>query len=307
MKKLYFIFILILLICKSVSGQKYFPFPTENVNWNIYFEYSRSENPPDTVLLRYTLHGDTTINQVKYKKLCLESGDTLHPEIEAVGGLREKDKKIYFIGNDYLGNPHFEECLLYDFNKQTGDTVKHDNFDTFYSIIENIDSVEIDGEYRKRYKVYSRNNFLFPDQEYWIEGIGSIKNGLLGNITDVPTCGYYYWEHVCFRENGQVKYLNPSFKECFPDYLMTSINENNETSKINIYPNPFSTELHIDNIQPAENLNVRIVDILGRIIVHKELTSKNNIINVPETRGILLVMITDKYYHILKKEKIIQK
>jgi len=270
-------------------------------------EYSLSESPTDTVLLRYTLHGDTSINQVNYKKLCLESGDTLNPEIEAIGGLREQDKKIYFIGQDFLGNPHYEESLLYDFNKQIGDTVKHDNYGTFYSIIENIDSIEIDGEYRKRYKVYASNNYYFPGQEYWIEGIGSIKNGLLGNITMIPTCCYHYWEHVCFRENEQVKYLNPSFSECFPDYLLTSINENIEIFEINIYPNPFSNELHIDNIQPDENINVRIVDNLGRILVHKELTTKNNIINVPEISGLLIVIVIDDNYQILKREKIIQK
>jgi len=150
MRNLPIISILILFLIPGVNGQKYFSFPTENVNWNVYLEYSISESPTDTVLLRYTIHGDTIINQIAYKKLCLESGDMLDPEIESVGGLREQDKKIYFIGQDFLRNPHYEESLLYDFNKQIGDTVKHDNYGTSYSIIENIDSIEIDGEYRKR-------------------------------------------------------------------------------------------------------------------------------------------------------------
>ncbi|MBA7580749.1 hypothetical protein ES708_22643 [subsurface metagenome] len=307
MRNLPIISILILFLIPRVNGQKYFSFPTENVNWNVYLEYSISESPTDTVLLRYTIHGDTIINQIAYKKLCLESGDTLDPEIESVGGLREQDKKIYFIGQDFLRNPHYEESLLYDFNKQIGDTVKHDNYGTCYSIIENIDSIEIDGEYRKRYEVYASNNYYFPDQEYWIEGIGSIKNGLLGNITMIPMCCYHYWEHVCFKENEQVKYLNPSFNECFPDYLLTSINETIEIFEITIYPNPFSSELHIDNIQLDENINVRIVDNLGRILVHKELTTNNNIINVPEISGFLIVIVIDDNYQILKREKIIQK
>jgi len=296
-----------LLMYIGLNGQNYYPFPVENVNWNVYLEYSLHENPTDTVLLRYTLHGDTTINLVNYKKLCLESGDTLNPEIETIGGLREQDKKIYFIGQDFLGHPHEEELLLYDFNAQIGDTVKHDNYGTIYSIIENIDSIEIDGEYRKRYKVYASNNYYFPDQEYWIEGIGSIMNGLLGNITSIPLCCYHYWEHICFKENEQVKYLNPSFSECFPDYLLNSMNECFEISKINIYPNPFSNELHIDNIKPHEKIYVRIIDNLGRMIVHKKLTAQNNIIIVPEISGSFLVLIINNNYQILKKEKIIQK
>jgi len=130
---------------------------------------------------------------------------------------------------------------------------------------------------------------------------------LLGNITLIPICCYHYWEHVCFKEDEQVKYLNPSFNECFPDYLLTSKNEKIELFKINIYPNPFSSKLHIDNILPDENINVRIVDILGRILVHKELTTNNNIINVPEISGLLIVIVIDDDYQILKREKIIQK
>ena len=118
MKRTTSIFALILLLEIGVYAQKYFPFPTENVNWNVYLEYSISENPTDTLLLRYTLHGDTIINQVVYKNLCLESGDTLNPKIESIGGLRETDQKVYFIGQDFLSFPHDEELLLYDFNKQ---------------------------------------------------------------------------------------------------------------------------------------------------------------------------------------------
>ena len=130
---------------------------------------------------------------------------------------------------------------------------------------------------------------------------------MLGHITSIPTCCYHYWEHICFRENEQVKYLNPSFTECFPDYLLSFINENIDIYEIHIYPNPFSSELHIDNIQPDENITVQVADNLGRILVHKKLNAKNNIINVPEISGLLIVILIDDNCQILKREKIIQK
>lgn len=306
MKNLILILSIFLTHNLVVKSQRYFPFPTENVYWNVYLELSIHENPLDSTLLRYTIHGDTLINQIVYRKLCIESGDIANPKIKTVGGLREHNKKIYFTGYDYLGSYHNKELLLYDFSKQIGDTIYHDNHGNNYSIIENIDSVELDGEYRKRFKVNSRHNYSFKDQEYWIEGIGSIKNGLLGHITDIPTCCYHFWEHVCFKENGRIKYLNPSFSDCFPAKLLSSINDNFEFSKINIYPNPFSNKLHIDNIPDNKNLSIQIIDSMGRLVLKKELRTESNSVQMPVIKGIYIVLIMDDNGQIIKNERIIQ-
>lgn len=308
MKNLILILFLILTFNLIVKSQRYFPFPTENVNWNVYLELSIHENPVVKNLLRYTVHGDTLINQTIYRKLCVETGDTANPKIKSVAGLRENNKKIYFIGKDFLGLQHYyTELLLYDFSKLVGDTVFHDKHGSNFSIIENIDSVELDGEYRKRFKVYSSHNYSFKDQEYWIEGIGSIKNGLLGHITDIPTCCYHFWEHVCFKENGHVKYLNSSFSDCFSATLLSSINDNFEFPTINIYPNPFSDKLHIDNIPDNKNLSIQIIDSMGRLVQKKELRTESNTVQMPVIKGIYIVLIMDDNGQIIRNERIIQK
>ena len=198
MKYLIMIFILILTLISSLRSQNYFPFPKEDVNWNVYFLSSCDDDiQPTAYLIRYTIHGDTSINEIMYNKLCIESGDILNPKITSIGGIRELDKKIYFNGQNPIGESPYEEVLLYDFTKLVGDTIKHDSYGQYYSVIEDIDSILIDGSYRKRYKVNISGFFQNPD--YIVEGIGSIKNGLLGHITTIPTCGHHYWEHICFQ------------------------------------------------------------------------------------------------------------
>lgn len=138
-------------------------------------------------------------------------------------------------------------------------------------------------------------------EEYWIEGIGSIKSGLLGHITEIPMNGYHYWEHVCFKENGQVKYLNPSFDECFPDHLMTSINKNIEISKVNIYPNPVKDfiNIHLGNF---ENSSIEIINITGQVTYRKELNEKISQIDVSDyPEGVYFIRITGEDFTTTKK------
>lgn len=189
MKQTTLILGLTLLFNLGLKSQDYVPFPTESVNWNVFYVETCSETPSDTILLRYTIHGDTTINETQYSKLCIESGDTANPKINSIGGLREIDKKIYYKGQTIIGGGNDEEYLIYDFSKQVGDTIKHDSYGGFYSVVLDIDSVIIDGDYRKRYQV--DNHWFYQNPDYIIEGIGSVKNGLLGHISDIPTCGAY--------------------------------------------------------------------------------------------------------------------
>ena len=237
-------------------------------------------------------------------KLCLEKGDTISPIVVPIGGLRESEKKIYFIGQDYELSDHYEEVLLYDFTKQVGDTIIHDIYGTLSSIIEGIDSILIGNEYRKMYTV-NTGWLHYPD--YIIEGIGSIKNGLLGHITNIPTCGYHYWEHICYREDGQVKFLNPVFTNCFPAYLLSSLNAIPELSEIKIFPNPFMNQLYIEDIPVNANLNLQIINATGQEILSRKLITPNDIITKSIVKGLYIINIRDINGKIIKNDKIIRK
>lgn len=285
----------------------YYPFATENAQWNIYLEYSISEAPIDTVLLRYFLCGDTTVNQISYKKLCLETGSLANPARKPAGLIREQDKKVYYKGTDFLGFPHEDEWLLYDFKVQKGDTVWHTNSGYEYTVIEKIDSIAIDGQLRRRYKVDTRRNYYFQDEEYWVEGIGSIKNGLFGHITDIPSCCYLFWEFVCYSENGTEKYLNPSFDDCYPSFLFSSTNDGLKLPEISIYPNPVAGQLIIGDVPAGVNFLVSMLNSEGQIVFKKQLQSGRNFVTFPAFDGLALVLITDSDGKMVKVEKIISK
>lgn len=303
MKQLIFTVATILTFTIGLKSQNYVPFPTENVNWNVYYVGTCEEKAPDTTLLRYTIHGDTTINEVAYKKLCLESGNTINPIVKAIGGIREKDKKIYYNGRTILSSTYGKEYLLYDFTKQIGDTIKHNPPSLFYSVILAIDSIMIDGTYRKRYKV--DNHWFYQNPDYIVEGIGSMKNGLLGHISDIPTCGYHYWEFICFRVNGEVKYLNPSFNDCFTDNLLMGVNLTKTDTQIKIYPNPVDQNLQIEN-NTNENLYIKIIDINGCSIIEQQLNETKKVIKLDVKPGIYNVLITNKIGQIMMTKKIIK-
>ncbi|NCA80112.1 MAG: T9SS type A sorting domain-containing protein [Sphingobacteriia bacterium] len=257
----------------------------------------------DTILLRYTIKGDTTINEIVYNKLCLVSGDTINPRIRAIGGIREENKKIYYIGETILANT-YDEFLLYDFTKEIGDTIYHEsNGGFFYSVVLDIDSIMIDDNYRKRFKIQSHSFGQSPD--FIIEGVGSVVNGLLGNISDITTCGTHHWEHICFKENGEVKYLNSNFDDCFPFNLLMVANITKLETKIKIYPNPIDQNLQIEN-NTNENLNIKIIDINGRSIIEQSLNKTKTIIKLDVRSGIYNALITNKIGQIVLTQKIIK-
>lgn len=310
MKKLTSLFSLLIVALLSLNAQEYVPFPTKNVNWNIFYDGTCEEAPPEKALIRYTLQGDTTLNGYTYTLLCREKGDTINPTVTPIGGLREEDKRIYFVGNptDIYYNKFYAEYeyLLYDFNVEIGDTIYHipGEQDYFKSAVLDIDSILIGDSYRKRYMV--DNNWFYHQFDEIVEGIGSIKNGLLGHITDIPTCGTHYWEHICFREDGLVKYLNPNFDECFPSYLLNAMEDLVLHQDIEITPNPFNYELRITNRTHKTQLTFYLLDMQGKTMVKQPINSQEEVININVLPGIYIAQIIDNEGNVLIAKKLIK-
>lgn len=197
--------LLLLFIAGIVSAQKYVPFPTGDAEWNINYTTGTYGFPTSSYLKQYSLHGDTVINNVTYRKLCMNIGTVDNPVYKVMGGLREQDKKIYYWGGNFWENfnsSSSEEVTLYDFNKVVGEVVTINNY-TSYTITK-IDSVKIGNSYRKRYN------------DRIIEGIGDVQEGLLGIITPRFTCMecIYNWQFICFSQNGESIYKNRDYVDC---------------------------------------------------------------------------------------------
>ncbi len=309
MKKFASLFTLLIAGFLSLNAQEYVPFPTQNVNWNIFYNGTCEEAPPEKVLIRYTLRGDTILNGHTYTLLCRERGDTLNPTVTPIGGLREENKRIYFIGypDNIYNNKFYEEYeyLLYDFNVEIGDTIYHDQGDGFKSIVLDIDSILIGDSYRKRYMV--DNHHAYHQFDEIVEGIGSVISGLLGHITDIPTCGTHYWEHICFRENGVVQYLNPNFDECFPSYLLNAVEDLVLHQDIEITPNPFSHELRITNRTHKTQLTFYLLDMQGKMIMKKSVHAQDETLYINANPGIYIVQLVDESGNVLVSKKLIKR
>jgi len=220
MKK-YLVLVFIVWSC-LVSAQTYVPFPTENAEWHVarFSSPEYFQNVTESRLLKYTIGGDTIFNEIKYKTMYMTTND----QTKIVGFIREENRRIYYLGGDYIYslyyvgkqlNQSLKECapaqkaaawnevILYDFNLKVGDAVQASYYN---NTVLSIDSVLIGNSYRKRYNL---------GYDVIVEGIGSITRGLLWSVTPIPSCGSSVnWEHICFSYNGETLYENPAFKDC---------------------------------------------------------------------------------------------
>lgn len=275
----------------NLISQNYHPFPQKDAKWNVFLVFGIYDNPPDTTMLRFVLNGDTTIEGKFYNRLCLEKGDTSNPILTGYGGMREENRKVYYFGPSLIGFPGYEEVLLYDFSVKPGDTVYHNAYKYFKTVILATDSVLVGDSYRKRFKVNASNN-RFPD-EYWVEGIGSIRNGLLAHITALPTCCYVYWENVCFTENDTVKFKNPRFTDCYFTKF-TGIEDRTEVkTRIRVYPNPATDKLTISGLTPGIPGRIQLTDISGKIIYDDLVNESTRTIDFPWESGLYIIKIKD--------------
>lgn len=292
LKRLVSILTITILTSSFLFCQEYKPFPTSHAEWSIFLISScDNDSPGDTSLLRYYIQGDTVNNEVVYKKLMVSRGDTVNPFTVFAGGIREESKKIYYFGQGFLGYDYYEELLLYDFNVDVNDTISHDIYGHMKSIVLDIDSVMVDDHYRKRYNV--DNGCCNHREDFIIEGMGSVLNGLLGHITMVPTCGYHYWEHVCYTENGQILYKNPVFIDCFAGVKLSGI-ELTEVHGIRIFPNPFKGYFEVSIPEIWENMTLKIYNISGQMISEMEIIDTHFQVTLDGPPGIYILSILDK-------------
>src|ERR1700739_886515 len=231
MKKKYPLIFFIVFISLTTRAQfsVYHPFPDSNAYWK---ESSSSSAIPGSFCASYgyTLSGDTLINGKVHHKLYHVGGyyssgticwSTLSHSRSFYGAIREDSmKRVYLC---CITGSTTKDSLLYDFNLKVGDTLKQFNSQVVISYVHSIDSIMVDGAYRKQFVISS--NAAQPHQiiDSIIEGIGSLQ-GLVEPIA--PVFEYACWLN-CFRQNGNiVLYLNPgAFDDSCQVYGPLGVNE----------------------------------------------------------------------------------
>jgi hypothetical protein len=287
MKSLTYLIVLAAAVIKIGYGQVYVQIPVENAIWSEYYLVYDNINPE--IYPYYLIEsGDTVINNLTYHKI-VKSNDTIidFSEDSYTGCFREDlNKAVYFLPQDSIN-----EVLMYDFSKQVGDTVIIPTsplwkYEALFLIIDNIDSVEIQGNFRK---VFHFTEWLTNDL-FWIEGIGSNMGFLYSfysyGIGEGP-------ELNCFTHDDIFIYQNPEswLNSCF---VFTEVEDQKYIeSEMEIFPNPASSFITITTPQGKPIEEATIYNHLGQ----KALVAVpvNNTVDVSTlTPGIYFVEIATK-------------
>ena len=311
-----------ILIVKIVIGQTYIPL-IDNTNkiWKIYSGNDAMGDPYSFYLDSIIFNSDTLIGTNIYKKII-----DFHTNYNMYYGWTY-NQTSYHLREDSLKRVYQYEVngdyLLYDFTLQLSDTfiTYTDRSDTTNSIanywqITSVDSLLVDGVYRKRFS-FSCIKVLFPDgdslwgllgTDIWIEGIGSIYG--LYDRTNPGTTGWDGEYLACYYENENLIYntnifnqINPITQSFFTSDCFTTIT-NTTTSKIN------HDKIYFDNgylfiyTDYNEESKIYVYNTLGKCLLTKNFRG-NAVVNLKNNEdGALLYKIT-KGNDLIKTGKII--
>lgn len=88
------------------------------------------------------------------------------------------------------------------------------------------------------------------------------------------------------------------------DTSLIDIKGSSARLNIEVFPNPVKSELHIENIDPGQHLEMKIIDNLGRIVHEQKLLQNKNIIEFQGNKGFYILQITDQQGNTVESRKI---
>lgn len=309
-----FLSLLFVLLTNFSNAQSIFT--TEGAEWFSRYNWGCSDpNSWGQNCEYFTIMGDTSFNVIPYKKLYrrIHYNDTLRTYI---GAFRTSDegKKVYF--------RHAEDdldFLLYDFSLEVGDTltstskifhqslkiteIGETNFRKFFRFqVLNAHSylnADLDSYY-----IFTDNNQIFPSGidviHAYIDGIGG-EYGLFPSLeTNIKTCfEFRELARVTVQDSLIWGYEFNGYGECM-NYAVNQ--ENIITSDIELFPNPFTDSFTIDHLPDAENSEIEIYTLSGKMI-YKEKSYDNKLsINTEDWQaGVYLVKITNDREVLMRK------
>lgn len=279
MRKYLFMFIGLMFTMKGFS-QTYHPIPTDSVYWveqenglhwslNCYYNKFRCVYPVGDVMIGGYSYTEYRFNAItNYYPIII--GSACEPS------LYETNQMYAFLRNDIINKKVYAydsvgthaDVLLYDFSLNIGDTIYPISLwngslpqcpgDTF--VLAGIDSIDIGGEYRKRYS-YDKNAFT-NDSVVFIEGIGT-DYGLAYNVYcpfEVST------QLICFDNNG-LHYSPQGFEGHWACTRSLSFEEDQYTAQQFIFP-VSNTEYSIHN-EDNNSIEITCYDMLGKFMLKK--------------------------------------
>ena len=267
----------------------------------------------------YTLN-DTLINNKIYRVVATRNLCQLWPDLQGnlnpnplintnefiFGGIREENKKVYFLKfnsdpawsilqSQLRGFSLDQEHLLYDFDVTPGDTIHYSDL-IFKSIVNGDTTIYIEKNFsniikqispvqgHKRYEVANSSAFSFPwETGTLIEGIGS-SYGFFGSYDS------FLSYLICFEINGEALLFD---QECDPCDGYVSTKNIDELSELQIYPNPTTGRLNITSQTNFEIDEIKILDSVGKLMQAERYSSNNIELDLSNFySGVLFIHIT---------------
>lgn len=262
-------FLMCCSVIQSYNAQNYTPFPEKTAVWDIYIRYSEPD-PFVNEYNRYTMEGDTIINNLSYNKIYCSHYKLIYPppvqvQMTKLGycfSIRQDipNKKVYrtlTINNTTI------DTLLYAYNLKIGDTVPT-SFTTpkvipSPQIVTAIDSISFHG---KKYRRFLISGMIGASL---IEGVGN-ANGLIEAHS-----GCF---EGCYELSG---FCDSEYHDC-KQILVLNAGEERKSDRMQFFPNPFTDELTVQLKDESEGRMLVITDILGKEVRSMQVTGKQVII-----------------------------
>lgn len=259
----------------------YHPMLADDRSWDIFNTTIGPEPCPYIGAYHAFIGGDSVINGLTYKKIVsspiLSSiafpwcggfylGDTVFQSNPFL--LREDSaaRKVYHYSHDDQA-----EYVLFDFNLQTGDTLKTTWGDGNWIIDTVFDYTLANGEVRKRFQGVGAG---FTDNAY-VEGLGY----LFGAFT-VPYYPLEGWAlTTCVRDEDEVLYENSEVGCVTSTMSASDIFENHD---FKISPNPFDSQLRLEITDGGarQSFLFELLDPTGRSVLRQEIPDGTTVFNL---------------------------
>jgi hypothetical protein len=253
-------------------GQVTSHFNNLDSKWNVAKTYPNGnmQNPNfvATTTTVYGFQGDTLLNANLWFKLYSTNDSLFQNDFTFEGLTRTDNNRILFL--DTLN----QLDTLYDFNLTIGDSVFY-NFDGMFAEkipIISIDSIQLNGEFYKRFKFAEPSMNAFSElNEVWIEGIGSIHGPTFPNkarqfAQEIPDSLIV----TCTYSNNQQFWQHPSYNTCYINIVLGL--DNKTKTGLTIYPNPVQDNIKI-NLTRTDNYEINIFNSAGQKLIQKAITS----------------------------------
>lgn len=296
MRKLTTVFSLWLITISSLCAQS--TFPTQDAVWEEYTFTIAGQ------FIRYRLLcGDTTINDESYAKLYDISfpfdgegisADTMPPAVYA-GSLRSEDALVF-----YVPPMEDEDLLLYDFSLEAEQSIDLPNTtlgnEGTYNVT-NVDTVQVNGQDRKRLFL---ENVFGQTEDVWIEGIGSVKYGLLdrglGLVFDSGAslhCVQFPVDDFTFKPDINGLCLQ-AVTGC--ELLSHAYEHPRVAGTIRLFPNPSRGQVQLQVPQDGANWRIELWSMDGRLMHQAAHTEQAyDWSRLPKSTYLLKVMRNGKY------------